>query len=101
MVLRRRQGVRLHRPTGRYDNPMPESTLTPPVRDYEFGHWCFLHFCAWCVGGGKGFGGKGPRGGWRAPGWDHVRVGVANDEYSSEEVDYEEEEPAGEYHSNS
>jgi hypothetical protein len=55
----------------------------------------------WCLGGGKGFGGKGPRGGWRAPGWDHVRVGVFNDEYSSEEVDYEEEEPAGEYYSNS
>jgi hypothetical protein len=24
---------------GRYDNPMHESTLSPPVRDYEFGYW--------------------------------------------------------------
>jgi len=23
---------------GRYDNPMPKSTLSPPVRDYEFGY---------------------------------------------------------------
>ena len=74
---------------------MPESTLSPQSGTMN----SFLF--TWCLGGGKGFGGKGPRGGWRAPGWDHVRVGVFNDEYSSEEVDYEEEEPAGEYHSNS
>jgi hypothetical protein len=24
---------------GRYDNPMPESTLSLPVSDYEFGYW--------------------------------------------------------------
>ncbi len=24
--------------TGRYDNPMPESTLSPAVSDYEFGY---------------------------------------------------------------
>ncbi len=24
---------------GRYDNPMPESTLSPPVRDHEFDLW--------------------------------------------------------------
>ncbi len=29
--------ARLHRLAGRYDNPMPESTI-PPVRDYEFGY---------------------------------------------------------------
>jgi hypothetical protein len=28
--------ARLHRLTGRYDNPMPESTISP-FRDYEFG----------------------------------------------------------------
>ncbi len=36
------RGVRLalysHRPHCRYDNPMPELTLSPQVRDYELGY---------------------------------------------------------------
>ncbi len=32
--------ARLHRLTGRYDNPIPASTLYPPFRDYEFGYSC-------------------------------------------------------------
>ncbi len=26
---------------GRYDNPMPDNYIYPPVRDYEFGYWNF------------------------------------------------------------
>ncbi len=32
--------ARLHGLAGRYENPMPESTIVyPPFRDYEFGYW--------------------------------------------------------------
>jgi hypothetical protein len=33
---------------GGYDNPMPESTIYPPVRDYEFAYWITLtsHNCS-------------------------------------------------------
>jgi hypothetical protein len=30
---------------GRYDNPMPELTLSPQVRDYEFGYWLVFYDC--------------------------------------------------------
>jgi hypothetical protein len=30
--------ARRNRPAGRYDNPIPESTISPPVRDYIFGY---------------------------------------------------------------
>jgi hypothetical protein len=32
----------LQRLAGRYDNPIPESTISP-VRDYEFGYWVQIY----------------------------------------------------------
>ncbi len=38
--------ARLYWLAGRYDNPMPETTLSPPPRDYEFGYW-YLYTVNW------------------------------------------------------